>query len=68
MTTSPKSNETALAAFMAGKAEIDVLLARIAAASDDHFGANPERVTWGDAGSLGFVTERLKEITAFLGV
>ena len=53
---------------MAGKTEVDALLARIAAASDDHFGTNPERVTWGDAGSLGFVTERLKEITKFLGV
>jgi hypothetical protein len=68
MTTTPKTNEAALAAFMAGKTEIDTLLARIAAASDDHFGTNPERVTWGDAGSLGFVTERLKEITEFLGV
>ncbi len=68
MTTTPKYNEAALAAFMAGKAEIDTLLARIAAASDDHFGTNPERVTWGDAGSLGFITERLKEITEFLRV
>jgi len=67
-TTTPKSNEAALAAFMAGKAEIDALLARIAAASADHFGASPDRVTWGDAGSLGFITERLKEITEFLGV
>ena len=67
-TTTPKTNEAALAAFMEGKAEIDTLLARIAAASNDHFGMNPERVTWGDAGSLGFVTERLKEITEFLGV
>ena len=47
-------------------AEIDALLARITAASADHFGATPGRVTWGDAGSLGFVTERLKEITEFL--
>ena len=68
MTTTPKTDEAALANFMAGKAEIDTLLARIAAASNDHFGMNPERVTWGDAGSLGFVTERLKEITEFLGV
>jgi hypothetical protein len=35
MTTTPKTNAAALAAFMAGKAEIDALLARIAAASDD---------------------------------
>ena len=64
----PKTNEAALAAFMAGKAEIDPLLARIAASSDDHFGTSPDRVTWGDAGSLGFIIERLKEITEFLGV
>jgi len=68
MITTPKSNEAALTAFMAGKTEIDALLARIAAASDDHLGTNPERVTWGDAGSFGFITERLKEITEFLGV
>ena len=68
MTTTPKTDEAALAAFMAGKTEIDALLARIAAASVDHFGTNPERVTWGDTGSLGFITERLKEITEFLGV
>ena len=63
-----KTNEAALAAFLRGKAEVDALLARITAASADHFGATPDRVTWGDAGSLGFVTERLKEITEFLGV
>jgi hypothetical protein len=58
----------ALAAFMQGNAEIDGLLARIQAASADHFGADPEHVTWGNAGSLGFVTERLKEIAEFLRV
>jgi len=67
MTDTPKTNEAALAAFMRGKAEVDALLARIATASADHFGTTPEQVTWGDAGSLGFVTERLKEITEFLG-
>jgi len=68
MTSTPKTNEAALAAFMRGKAEIDALLARITTASADHFGTAPDRVTWSDAGSLGFVTERLKEITEFLGV
>jgi hypothetical protein len=68
MTSTTKTNDAALAAFMRSKAEVDALLARITAASADHFGATPDRVTWGDAGSLGFVTERLKEITEFLGV
>jgi hypothetical protein len=62
------NNDAALAAFMQGKAEIDGLFARIQAASADHFGTDPEHVTWGDAGSLGFVTEQLKEITAFLRI
>jgi hypothetical protein len=67
-TITTKTNDAALAAFMRSKAEVDALLARITAASADHFGATPDRVTWGDAGSLGFVTERLKEITEFLRV
>jgi hypothetical protein len=64
----PRRNDAALASFMRGKAEIDDLLARIQAASADHFGTEPEAVTWGHAGSLGFVTERLKEIAEFLRV
>ncbi len=67
-TRTPKTNDAALAAFIAGKAEIDALLERIQAASADHFGTEPEAVTWGHAGSLGFVTERLKEIAEFLRV
>jgi len=67
MTTTPKTNDAALAAFMRGKAEIDALLACISASSKDHFGTHPDRVTWGDVGSLGFIAERLKEITEFLG-
>ena len=64
----PKNNDLALASFMRGKAEIDDLLARIQAASADHFDTDPGALTWGHAGSLGFVTERLKEIAAFLRV
>ena len=62
------NNDAAVAAFIADKAEIDNLLARIQAFSDDHFGTAPEAVTWGYAGSLGFVTERLKELAACLRV
>ncbi len=36
MTTTPKTDESALAAFMAGKAEIDALPARITAGTDDN--------------------------------
>ena len=66
--TMPKSNDAALAAFISGKSKIGDLLTRIQAASADHFGTEPEAVTWGHAGSLGLVTERFREIAAFLRV
>ena len=62
----PKNNDVALAAFISGKIQFDELLARIQAANADQFNTTPEEVTWGHAGSLGFVTERFKEIVAFL--
>ena len=58
-----KSNDDALAAFVAKKAEIDAMLARIQARSDDHFGVTPYEVTWGDVGNLGHHAELLRRIT-----
>ena len=58
-----KSNDDALAAFVARKAEIDAMLTRIQALSDDHFGVAPDEVTWGDVGNLGHYAELLKRIT-----
>lgn len=58
-----KTTETALQAFIARKAEIDAMLARLAQASDDHFGADPDAITWGDVGTLGSYAEQLKRIT-----
>ena len=52
----------ALDAFTARKAEIDAMLARLQALSDDHFGANPERVDWSHVGSLDFYAEHLREL------
>lgn len=60
---SAKSNDDALAAFVAKKAEIDAMLTRIQALSDDHFNTNPDDVTWADVGSLEAHTELLKRIT-----
>ena len=48
----PKTNDAALAAFIARKAEIDAALDRIRAASDDHFFASPEDVHWGHVTAL----------------
>ena len=61
--TTPKSNDDALTAFVAKKAEIDAMLRRLQALSDDHFGVAPDEVTWGDAGSLEHYAELLKRIT-----
>ena len=40
-----KSTDRALAAFIAKKAEIDTMLTRLQALSDDHFGAAPEETS-----------------------
>lgn len=64
--TSTKSTDRALAAFAAfaaKKAEIDTMLARLQALSDDHFGAAPDEVNWGHVGSLDHYAELLKRIT-----
>ena len=57
------NQEKALATFVARKAEIDAMLARLKSLSDDHFGVNPDAVTWGDVGTLGHHADLLKRIT-----
>jgi hypothetical protein len=42
-----KSKEEALAAFISKKAEIDAMLTRLQALSDDHFNYRPDDVDWG---------------------
>ena len=59
----PKTNDAALAAFIARKAEIDAALDRIRAASDDHFFANPESVHWGHVTALAEHAALLRRIT-----
>ena len=58
-----RSNEYALAAFVQNKAEIDAMLTRLQALSDDHFGYAPEDVTWSHVGSLEYYASLLKRIT-----
>ena len=57
------NQEKALAAFVGRKAEIDAMLTRLQALSDDHFGVDPDTITWGDVGALGHHAELLKRIT-----
>ena len=58
-----RSNADALAAFVSRKAEIDTMLARLQALSDDHFGCSPDEITWSHAEGLAHYAELLKRIT-----
>jgi hypothetical protein len=51
-----------LAAFAAKKVGIDLMLTRLQALSDDHFGVVPDEVTWGDVGTLEHHADLLKRI------
>jgi hypothetical protein len=53
----------ALAAFVSRKAEIDTMLSRLQALSDDHFGYSPDEITWSHAEGLAHYAELLKRIT-----
>lgn len=59
----PKTKDSALAAFIARKAEIDAMLARLQDASADHFGFAPDDINWGQVGTLAHYAELLKRIT-----
>lgn len=47
-----RNKEAALAAFIGKKAEIDEMLARLQALSDDHFNCHPDEVGWAMVGTL----------------
>ncbi len=56
-------NSKALKAFTETKSEIDAMLARLQALSDEHFEANPDEIHWGDVGSLQHYAGLLRRIT-----
>jgi hypothetical protein len=58
-----KSREDALAAFVSKKAEIDEMLTRLQALSDDHFNYSPDEITWDHVGTLGYYAEMVKRVT-----
>ena len=58
-----RDNTKALDAFIAKKAEIDAMLARLRNLSDDHFEVDPDEIDWGHVGTLGHYAELLKRIT-----
>jgi len=61
--TKTSSNEDALAAFVQKKAEIDAMLSRLQALSDDHFNYSPDEIRWDHVGTLGYYAELLKRMT-----
>ena len=58
-----RDNSAALDAFLAKKAEIDTMLARLQALSADHFEASPDEVNGGHVGTLEHYASLLKRIT-----
>ncbi|MFN3746347.1 MAG: hypothetical protein ACK4TL_16720 [Hyphomicrobiaceae bacterium] len=61
--TKSRNTASALDAFIAKKAEIDAMLERIKALSDDHFDTSPDEINWGHVGTLSHYAEILKRIT-----
>ena len=58
-----RNSGAALTAFLGKKTEIDTMLARLAALSDDHFNASPDAVNWGHVGTLEHYASLLRQIT-----
>ena len=56
-------NSKALNAFLAAKIEIDAMLERLKALSDDHFETHPDEINWGDVGTLNHCASLLRQIT-----
>ncbi len=56
------NQQRSLDAFLAKEAEFDALLAVLQQASDDHFGADPKAVLWGETAWLTDATTKLKEV------
>lgn len=63
MTCRATQNTKALDAFLAAKAEIDAMLARLAALSAEHFETHPDEINWGHVGTLNHYRAKLREIT-----
>ena len=60
---SKERSNKAIDAFLAAKAEIDSMLARRTALSDDHFETHPDEIHWGHVGTLNHYRDRLREIS-----
>ena len=57
------SNDKALDVFMTTKFQIDAMLERLKALSDDHFVTHPDEINRGGVGTLNHYASLLREIT-----
>ena len=57
------NNAQALDAFLAAKADIDTMLSRLLALSDDHFETHPDEITWAEVGTLNHYVSLLRQVT-----
>jgi len=57
------NTDKALDAFITAKAEIDVMLERLTALSEDHFETHPDEIHWGHVGTLKHYAGLLRQIT-----
>ena len=58
-----RNKEAALNSFIGKKAEIDTMLTRLQALSDEHFKCHPDEIGWATVGSLEHYASLLKRIT-----
>ena len=58
-----RDNSRAFAAFVARKSEIDTILARLTALSNEHFNRSPDDISWGDVGTLSGYLKGLREVS-----
>ncbi len=56
-------NAQALDAFMTTKFQIDAMLERLKALSDDHFNTHPDEISGGHVGTLNHYASLLRQIT-----
>lgn len=63
MTRRTASNDKAIDAFIAAKAEINTILERLKALSEDHFETHPDEIHWGHVGTLKHYAALLRQIT-----
>jgi len=56
-------NSKALDAFITTKFQIDAMLERLQALSDDHFDSRPDEINWGHGGTLNLNASLLRQIT-----